>query len=563
VDTYRRRQTIQALLKERGELSIDQLVLALGVSPNTVRNDLNAMAADGMVRRLRGGAAPAEQQNGAGSLINRAFAARCASHPEAKRVIARWAAELVEDGDSILLDASSSVFYLVELLRERNNLTVVTSGIEAGRLLAHNPSNTVFLLGGQIRPDGQLVTSIVGEEFLRDLHIKTGFVSCSGFTPQAGLTEWSLSEAHLKRQMVAAVGSVVALVDSSKFGRVDLAPFATLGQIAHLYTESSPSAEWISAIQEACADLTVCAPHGVSRYASCVETARHYRIGFANLGEQVPFAVEVRRALERAANESGDIDLLIEDNQLSPEVALLVAERLIEARPDLVIEFQIDERQNAVLMDRFRRAGIPVIAVDIPMPGATFFGADNYRAGWLSGQAIGRWILEYWGGKIDRLIVLEEPRAGATPGARIEGQIDAIEEAIGPVPSDRIIRLEFDNRFDSAQSAASQALAGLPDLHRLAFICFNDDAAIGALSAARSLGREDDVVLAGQGADRKVRDDMRKPGSRIVGSTAYFPERYGDELVALARRVLRGEPVPPAVYIDHVFITIPQEERVP
>lgn len=100
-----------------------------------------------------------------------------------------------------------------------------------------------------------------------------------------------------------------------------------------------------------------------------------------------------------------------------------------------------------------------------------------------------------------------------------------------------------------------------PNGHRFAVLCFNDDAAIGALRAARRLGREQDVVIAGQGADRRVRAELRQEESRIIGSTAYRPERYGEKLLELALRILNGESVPPAVYIDHVFITPENVER--
>jgi len=73
-----------------------------------------------------------------------------------------------------------------------------------GRKLAQNPSNTIMLLGGVLRPDGTPVTGLVSEPFLRDLHIKRAFVSCAGFTPEAGLTELDARDAELKSQMIAA-----------------------------------------------------------------------------------------------------------------------------------------------------------------------------------------------------------------------------------------------------------------------------------------------------------------------------------------------------------------------
>ena len=84
------------------------------------------------------------------------------------------------------------------------------------------------------------------------------------------------------------------------------------------------------------------------------------------------------------------------DNQLSGETALAVAGELLTRELDLVIEYQIDEQAGNRIMDRFRQAGLPVIAVDIPMNGATFFGVDNYRAGHLAGVALGEWIAAHW-----------------------------------------------------------------------------------------------------------------------------------------------------------------------
>jgi ribose transport system substrate-binding protein len=116
--------------------------------------------------------------------------------------------------------------------------------------------------------------------------------------------------------------------------------------------------------------------------------------------------------------------------------------------------------------------------------------------------------------------------------------------------------MHLDSGNSSAVSEASvmTALARLPDLRRIAILTFNDDAALGALLGARRAGREQDIVLTGQGGDRSLRDELAKPDSRIIGATTYHPERYGAELIRLALKILRGEPAPPAVNIEHSFI---------
>jgi ribose transport system substrate-binding protein len=222
---------------------------------------------------------------------------------------------------------------------------------------------------------------------------------------------------------------------------------------------------------------------------------------------------------------------------------------------DLAIEYQVDEQVGSLIMAKFLRAGIPVIAVDIPMVGATFFGVDNYRAGQMAGVALGNWITDNWTGRFDRLVALEEPRAGALPAARLLGQIDGLQEVVGQVGSSKRIYLDSGNTSEQSQVEILGALKALPNEHRIAIVTINDDAALGALAAARELGREADVVIVGQGADRIARGEIRRPESRLIGSTAYWPERYGEKLIALAIKLLQGEAMPPAVHIDHEFIT--------
>lgn len=551
--TFQRRQRLLTLLREQPGIRVPEMARLLEVSEGTIRNDLNALAEAGQVTRVRGGAVPT---NGQGA-ESPEFAARARANESAKLRIARWAADLVEDGDAILLDASSTVYHMARFLEGRRRLTVVTNGIEVGRRLAANPTNTVILLGGTLRQNGASVTGLLSEPLLRTLHIKTAFVSCTGFTPGVGLTEDDIEEAQLKSRMITSAGSVVALIDSSKFGRLDLTPFARLDQVAHIFTDSGLAPTWIEQLRQTCTVLTVCAVNTVSTYSPCAQEVAHYRIGFANLSEQIPFAVDVRRGLERAAHDAGIVDLIVADNQLDGQIAIGVADRLIAQGLDLLIEYQIDERAGDVIMARCREAGIPVIAVDIPMVGATFFGVDNYRAGQMAGAALGNWVRQHWQGDLDLLIVLEEPRAGTLPAARIRGQIEGLQAHVGPLPEEKILRLDSGNTAETTEANMRAALLeeSLSKVHRIAVISFNDDAAVGAIAAARKMGRADDIIVVGQGADRRAREEILRPDSRLIGSTAYMPERYGEHLIPLALRILRHEPVPPAVYMQHIFVT--------
>jgi ribose transport system substrate-binding protein len=547
--TFERQQRLLDIIRKQPGIRVPEIARTLDVSEGTIRNDLRALSKTGKLTRVRGGAIVDGQR-----LSSPAFTARARVSEEAKRRIARWAAELVDDGDTLLFDASTTVYYLAEFLKDRHNLTVVTNGIEIARSLAQNPSNNVILLGGLMRADGTSVSGTLSHKLLEDLYIKTAFLSCTGITLEAGLMEVDLDEAQLKRKMIQVAGSVVALIDSSKFGRIDLTPFARLDQITHLFTDSALDAAWVQQVRQSPVALTVCSDSTITAYQPHAQETRHYRIGFANLTEDSPFCVDVRRGLERAAHEAGNIDLIIADNQLDADRAIAIADQFVEQSLDLVIEYQIDAHAGNRIMERYRQADLPVIAVDVPLIGATFFGVDNYRSGYMAGTALGEWIQREWGGQLDRLIVLEEPRAGALPGSRIQGQIEGLQAIIGEVPDEKRLRLNSGNASEMSETQMLDALQRLPNCQRLAVICFNDDSTMGAWAAVRQAQREGDVVIVGQGADRRVREELKQAGTRLIGATAYFPEQYGEKLIPLALRILRGEPVPPAVYLEHTFV---------
>jgi ribose transport system substrate-binding protein len=377
-----------------------------------------------------------------------------------------------------------------------------------------------------------------------------------GLSVEAGLTESDYAEAQLKRKMILSADRVVALVDSSKFGVVDLTSFATLGEVDRILTDSQLDPKRVTELRQTCPVITVCDHDSVTSFAPCEGDNRHLRIGFANLTETgISFAIDVRRGLERAAKAAGNIDLVLADNQLNGQIAMRVADELVARQVDLAIEYQIDEKMGSVIAEKFRRASIPVIAVDIPMLGATYFGVNNYSAGYPAGEHLGRWICEHWGGKLDRLLVLREERAGALVEARMQGQLDGLRATLGEFGAIKIIDIDSGNTAEVSAANTTAVLRALPPHLRIAFISVNDDAAIGAISAARALGREKTFMGVGQGGDRPAREELRRPDSLLLCTTAYMPENYGAKLLELAKRLLAREPLPPAVYCEHTLLT--------
>lgn len=263
--TYERRQSLMELLRKQPGLRVPELAETLAISVGTVRNDLNALEQEGRLTRVHGGAVLNEHNQ----FQNNSYRLRFQKNAAAKLAIAREAAVLVKDGDSILLDASSTVFYLARNLSDRQKLRVMTNGFDAARELAQNSSNTVILIGGVVNNDSSSVTGLLSGQIIAEMHIEKAFFSCSGFSLERGMTEVHFAEAQLKRKAIESAQEVIALVDSSKIDKEDLTPFASVEQITHLYTDYGITDAWVTRLKEAHIAFTICS--GICR--SCSQSA--------------------------------------------------------------------------------------------------------------------------------------------------------------------------------------------------------------------------------------------------------------------------------------------------
>jgi DeoR family transcriptional regulator, fructose operon transcriptional repressor len=258
--TYERRQSLLDILRKQPGLRVPELALTLDVSEGTVRNDLNALEEQGALVRVHGGAVLKQQDQ----FQNISFVRRYGQNAAAKLAIAREAAVLVNDGDSILLDASSTAYYFAKALSERRRLRVMTNGFEVARELAQNSTHMVILLGGVVDNESSSVTGLLSEHIIEELHIQKTFLSCSGFSLERGMTEVHLAEAQLKRKVIESSQQLFALVDSSKFGKEDLTSFARPEKIKCLFTDNQISPDWIERLTQAGIRFKICEEEAVS-----------------------------------------------------------------------------------------------------------------------------------------------------------------------------------------------------------------------------------------------------------------------------------------------------------
>jgi ribose transport system substrate-binding protein len=290
------------------------------------------------------------------------------------------------------------------------------------------------------------------------------------------------------------------------------------------------------------------------RLVSEVRRRKRHRIGYAAQGQDISFSREVHVSLQRAA-EAEDVELIIVNNRYQPKVSLRNAEQLVRERVDLVIEFQTDEAIAPAIASKYLEAGIPLIAIDIPHPGATYFGANNYQAGLMAGRHLGQWAKTRWNGQVEEVLLIELTRAGSLVQARMSGLRAGLKETLREAAeSCPVVALDGDGQFKNALERVRRRLRA-SKAKRVLVGAANDASALGAARAFEEAGRAATCAIVGQNAEPDARAELREPRSPLAASIGFFPERYGDGLIRLALDILSQKQVPPAVFTRHQLIT--------
>lgn len=194
-----------------GATSVQELAQQLGVSPSTIRRDLEVLDRDGTLRRVRGGALASVDAD-----TDRPFSEVAEVDEQDKEAVAVRAAELVRDGDVVLLDIGTTTMRLAHHLRGRP-ITVITSSLAVFDVLRHDSAVELLLLGGRLRRPYHSLVGVLTEAALGQVVADRVFLGVSGVRQDGQLVDTTLAEVPLKRAMIAAAGEVVLLVDRHKF----------------------------------------------------------------------------------------------------------------------------------------------------------------------------------------------------------------------------------------------------------------------------------------------------------------------------------------------------------
>ena len=284
------------------------------------------------------------------------------------------------------------------------------------------------------------------------------------------------------------------------------------------------------------------------------------KLGFANIFGTLPFCISVENNIIFQAKLAGfsESDMIIMDNQYDSVLGLKNADIMLAQRPDFFIEFQSDAKVNNIVAQRFGAAGIPILAIDVPVPGAPFMGVNNWKVATIGGNYMAKLIKEQWGGwdNVDMVVLLQMPAGGDVTMLRSEGFAAALVEQFGPDAEKKIVRADGGmGQSEQAKAAMDDVLAAHPKAKRIALTSINEQTMAGAIAALQSAGRwnANDIIIITLGVDdlgkSQIRDGLSDAG------IAFFPERYGEYVVPAVCAMLEGQAVPPWIYVENEVIT--------
>ncbi len=250
VQNHERRSRLLDLIRIRGFAALDELVRELGVSESTVRRDLDALEEQGSAKRTHGGVLYA---GGMPRLAE--FDERQPANWAAKRAIAVKAAEVIGDGETVLLDGGTTTYEVARLLVGRS-LQVVTNSLPVANLFASEARTDLVLLGGYVSPRTGVCLGPYANELLGRLHVTTTVLSAAGIADE-GLFNAHLLLAETEQAMLKAAGRVIVVADSSKFGQKSLTLVSALDMINVFVSDDGLSEAWRQRIAKAGARLII------------------------------------------------------------------------------------------------------------------------------------------------------------------------------------------------------------------------------------------------------------------------------------------------------------------
>jgi DeoR family transcriptional regulator of aga operon len=224
---------ILELLAERGKVGVSELSRLFNTSGVTIRNDLNDLHRQGLLLRAHGGAVKIEPVS-----IDPSLQVKAEQHADEKRRIGAAAADLIKDGESIILDSGTTTQQIAKQIKGKKDLKIITNGLNIVLELLGSKDIQLILLGGMVRQNSYSAVGHFAEEMLGQLSADKLFLAVDAFDLDFGLSTPNLEESKVNQVMVRIAREVILVADSSKFGKRSLSRIVPISKIDKIITDS-------------------------------------------------------------------------------------------------------------------------------------------------------------------------------------------------------------------------------------------------------------------------------------------------------------------------------------
>ncbi len=236
-----RKKEILEKLRAEQRVLVSELAAHYSVTEETIRRDLDKLEKEGFATKTYGGAIW-----GNSTKTDLSYTIRNKTNVEAKNAIASLVSRMVQDGDHLMLDDSSTSLYIAKHLKEKKNLTVLTYSVEIVMELAGLEGWTILSTGGTLRPDSLAFTGHQVADTLSRYHVDKAILSCKGIDQQAGITDSAEGHALAKQAMIRNAREVILALDDSKFDKISFVQVASLEAARTVVTNKRPEDKWLS-----------------------------------------------------------------------------------------------------------------------------------------------------------------------------------------------------------------------------------------------------------------------------------------------------------------------------
>lgn len=235
-----RRNAIIARLNMDGKVIVTDLAQEFGVTEETIRRDLEKLDAEGIAKKTYGGAVANKSLN-----VDLPSSVRKRANVELKQRIAEKIAPMINDGDYVMADASSTAMYVIKCIKHKKNITLITNSVEILYELSDHNDWNILSTGGSLKPGALALVGSTAEKMIRDFHVDIAICSCKGIDFNMGLTDSNEKDAGMKQAIFSSAARKVLAIDSTKFNRIAFTKVCDVGDVDVIVTDARPDDKWV------------------------------------------------------------------------------------------------------------------------------------------------------------------------------------------------------------------------------------------------------------------------------------------------------------------------------